>query len=119
MHKDKYLFGKRFTNNSYNFSRNIFTSTLRIFLKSYGSFFHFFLKHCTHRVPPGVSICLPMFLVKYRASFDYSSRIKLEILGHVVQSFFRKCMSVHHIHRLLYEYSDYMYESKRLSTKKK
>jgi len=29
--------------------------------------------------------------------------IKSEILGHVVQSFSRKCMNVHHIHRLLYE----------------
>jgi len=29
--------------------------------------------------------------------------IKLEILGHVVQSFSRKCLNVHHIHRLLYE----------------
>jgi len=32
-----------------------------------------------------------------------TSRIKLEILGHVVQSFSRKCMNVHHTNRLLYE----------------
>jgi len=29
--------------------------------------------------------------------------IKQEILGHVVQSFSRKCMNVHHIHKFVYE----------------
>jgi len=29
--------------------------------------------------------------------------VKLEILGHVAQSFFRKCLNVHHIHSLIYE----------------
>jgi hypothetical protein len=32
-----------------------------------------------------------------------TSKIKPEILGHVVQSFFRKYTNVHHIYRLFYE----------------
>jgi len=48
-----------------------------------------------------------------------TSRIKPEISGHIVQSFSRKCMNVHHIHRLLYEQEEVLYENNCLSTGKK
>jgi hypothetical protein len=37
-----------------------------------------------------------------------TSMIKQEILGHVVQCFSRKRVSVHQIHRLLYEQDEYI-----------
>jgi len=50
---------------------------------------------------------LVFFFLNYRVSFDYYKQIKPTIVGHVVQSFSRKCMSIHHIHRLLYEYNNF------------
>jgi len=44
-----------------------------------------------------------------------TSRIKPEILGYVVQSFSRKRVNVHQIHRLLYEQDESVW---RLSTEK-
>jgi len=44
--------------------------------------------------------------------------IKLEILGHVVQSFFRECMNVQQVHRLLYEQDEALQENNCLSTRK-
>jgi len=54
-------------------------------------------KNCTNRVPLGVPICLPVFLVNNMTSFIITGMIKPEILGHVVQSFSRKWLNVHHI----------------------
>ena len=44
--------------------------------------------------------------------------MKPEILGHVVQSFSKQYMSVHHDHRLLYERDEVMYENNFPSTEK-
>jgi len=46
-----------------------------------------------------------------------TSKIKLKILGHV-QSFSKKYMDVHHIHRLLYKQYEVMYENNCLLTEK-
>jgi len=44
-----------------------------------------FWKRCTNRVPSGVPICLPVFLVnKYRLVLIIKRRAKPEILGYVV-----------------------------------
>jgi len=47
-----------------------------------------FLKiNFTNRVPLGVPICLPVFLVNYGLVLIITSEIELEISGHVVQRF--------------------------------
>jgi len=51
-----------------------------------------------------LNTCLLVFLVNYRASFHYykhDQTINSRICC------FRKCINVHHIHRLLYEYNNF------------